>query len=79
MYLSHFSIVKKVISNKEIIEILIKMLKNLDIENRDYLINGILNELRYPSTQTHYFYCLLLCIYNDIKVDAIEEHIYKYL
>ena len=55
------------------------MLKGLDIDNRDFFINGILNELRYPSLQTHYFYCLLLCIYNDIKVDAIEEHIYKYL
>jgi len=78
LYLSHFSINKKIISNKEIIDIFIKMLKNLDIENRDFFINGILNELRYPSTQTHYFNSILLWIYNDIKVDAIEEHIYRY-
>jgi CCR4-NOT transcription complex subunit 1 len=65
-------------SNQEVLEFFIKMIKNLDGDNRDHLINSILNELRYPSNQTYYFSCLLLCIFFEIKNEAIEEHILRY-
>jgi hypothetical protein len=69
---------KKKITNQEILEFFLKMLKNLDSDNRDHLINSILNELRYPSNQTYYFSCLVLCFFVEIKDEAIEEHILRY-
>jgi CCR4-NOT transcription complex subunit 1 len=68
---------KKKMSNSEVLEFFIKMMKGLDSDNRDHLINSILNELRYPSNQTYYFSCLLLCIFFEIKNEQIEEHILK--
>jgi len=64
-------------TNQENLEFFIKMMKNLDADNRDHLINAILNELRYPSNQTYYFSCLLLCIFLEIKNEIIEEHILR--
>jgi hypothetical protein len=69
---------KRKMSNQEVLEFFIKMMKNLEPENRDHLINSILNELRYPSNQTYYFSCLLLCIFFEIKNEQIEEHILRY-
>jgi hypothetical protein len=68
---------KKMMSNGEVLEFFIKMIRNLDSDNRDHLINSILNELRYPSNQTYYYSCLLLCIFFEIKNEQIEEHILK--
>lgn len=68
---------KRKMSNQEVLEFFIKMMKNLDADNRDHLINSILNELRYPSNQTYYFSCLLLCIFFEVKNEQIEEHILR--
>lgn len=65
-------------NNQEVLEFFTKMMKSLELENRDHLINSILNELRYPSNQTYYFSCLLLCIFSEIKNEQIEEHILRY-
>jgi len=64
-------------SNQDVLEFFIRMIKGLESENRDHFINSILNELRYPSNQTYYFSCLLLCIFFEIKNEQIEEHILK--
>jgi CCR4-NOT transcription complex subunit 1 len=66
---------KKKITNQEVLEFFVKMMKNLDSDNRDHLINSILNELRYPSSQTYYFSCLILILFAEIKNEQIEEHI----
>jgi len=68
---------KKKMSNQDVLEFFIRMIKSLEAENRDHFINSILNELRYPSNQTYYFSCLLLCIFFEIKNEQIEEHILK--
>lgn len=68
---------EKKMKNTEVLEFFIKMIRNLDNDNRDHLINSILNELRYPSNQTYYFSCLLLCIFFEIKNELIEEHILR--
>lgn len=70
---------KRKMNNQEVLEFFTKMMKSLEIENRDHLINSILNELRYPSNQTYYFSCLLLCIFSEIKNEQIEEHILRYI
>ena len=68
---------KRKMNNQEVLEFFTKMMKILEVENRDHLINSILNELRYPSNQTYYFSCLLLCIFCEIKNEQIEEHILR--
>ena len=68
---------KRKMNNQEVLEFFTKMMKSLEVENRDHLINSILNELRYPSNQTYYFSCLLLCIFSEIKNEQIEEHILR--
>ncbi|MCQ2816353.1 MAG: DUF3819 domain-containing protein [archaeon] len=57
----------------------LRLIKNLESENRDHFINSILNELRYPSIQTHYFAYILIFICTEVKNDIIEEHIIKNL
>jgi CCR4-NOT transcription complex subunit 1 len=71
------NIENKKMSNQEILEFFVKMIKNLDADNRDHLINSILNELRYPSSQTYFFSCLILILFSEIKNGQIEEHILK--
>lgn len=68
---------KRKLGNQDILYFFLEMLKQLDTENRDHLINAILNELRYPCNQTYYFSCLLLCIILEVKTEAIEEHILR--
>ena len=65
----------KKIKNGEIFEFFTKMIKQLVFDNRDHLINSILNELRYPSNQTIFFSCLVVFICCDIGDSNIEEHI----
>ena len=66
---------EKKIKNGEIFEFFTKMIKQLVFDNRDHLINSILNELRYPSNQTIFFSCLIVFICCDIGDSNIEEHI----
>ena len=66
---------EKKIKNGEIFEFFTKMIKQLVFDNRDHLINSILNELRYPSNQTIFFSCLVVFICCDIGDSNIEEHI----
>jgi len=63
--------------NQDVLEFFLKLMKSFDNENRDHLINSILNELRYPSNQTYYFSCLLLALFTEVKNEAIEEHILR--
>jgi hypothetical protein len=68
---------KRKLGNQEILIFFLAMLKLFNNKNRDHLINAILNELRYPCSQTYYFSCLLLCIILEIKDEQIEEHILR--
>ena len=55
----------------------IKLMKYLEPENRDHLINAMLNELRFPSIQTLFFSDLIVFILREIKEETIEEHIIR--
>jgi CCR4-NOT transcription complex subunit 1 len=59
----------------EIFDFFMKMMEQLESDNRDHLINSILNELRYVSTQTLFFKNLIIYILSEIKNDNIEEQI----
>ena len=51
------------------------MILHMEIDNRDHLINSLLNELRYPSNQTLYFLLMINYILVNIHNEQIEEHI----
>lgn len=48
---------------------------NLDTEGRYLFINAIANQLRYPNSHTHYFSCVLLCLFAEANSEAIQEQI----
>ena len=52
-----------------------QMIHYMEIDNRDHLINSLLNELRYPSNQTLYFLLMINYILVKINNEEIEEHI----
>lgn len=52
---------------------------NLDTEGRYLFINAIANQLRYPNSHTHYFSCVLLCLFSEANSEAIQEQITRYL
>jgi CCR4-NOT transcription complex subunit 1 len=52
-----------------------QMILHMEIDNRDHLINSLLNELRYPSNQTLYFLLMITHILVKIHNEQIEEHI----
>ena len=51
------------------------MIQYMQIDNREHLINSLLNELRYPSNQTLYFLLMINYILVKIHDEQIEEHI----
>jgi len=52
---------------------------NLDTEGRYLFINAIANQLRYPNSHTHYFSCVLLCLFSEANSEAIQEQITRVL
>ena len=70
---------EKVLKNlqniKEPYNFFLQMIQFMEIDNREHLINSLLNELRYPSNQTLYFLLLINYILVKIHNDDIEEHI----
>ena len=70
---------EKVLKNYENIKdpycFFFQMIQYMEIDNRDHLINSLLNELRYPSNQTLYFLLMINYILVKIRNEQIEEHI----
>ncbi|XP_043271972.1 CCR4-NOT transcription complex subunit 1-like [Venturia canescens] len=52
-----------------------KLAVDLDPASRYSFFNAIANQLRYPSTHTYYFCCILLCLFAEAKTEEIQEHI----
>ena len=52
-----------------------QMMQFLEIDNRDHLINSLLNELRFPSNKTLSFLLIITYILCEIHNEQIEEHI----
>ena len=55
----------------------VQLMTNLEKEDRDHLINSIINELRYPSVQTIFFSNLIVYLFEKINNPTIEEHLFK--
>ena len=70
-YLSEKSIKSKEIIFKFYIHLLFKLNEN----QRNLLINAILNSLRFPCVQTMFYSLLLQELFFEIKNEEIKEHI----
>eukprot|EP01132_Coremiostelium_polycephalum_P002550 gene2550-3156_t len=51
---------------------------DLDVEGRYLFLNAIANQLRFPNSHTHYFSCVLLCLFGD-STEIVKEQITRVL
>ena len=66
------------LANTPELEILQKLME-LDDHGRYISLNAIANQLRYPSSHTHYFSCVMLFIFSESKSVAVKEQVTRVL
>lgn len=54
-------------------------LMELDDHARYITLNAFANQLRYPSSHTHYFSCVMLFLFNESKDEGVKEQITRVL
>jgi len=54
-------------------------LMEFDDRNRYICLNAISNQLRYPSSHTHYFSCVMLFLFSEAKDESVKEQITRVL
>ena len=59
-------------------EVLQKLME-FDDHGRYICLNAIANQLRYPSSHTHYFSCVMLFVFSESKNVAIKEQVTRVL
>lgn len=59
-------------------EVLQKLME-LDDRGRYISLNAIANQLRYPSSHTHYFSCVMLFLFSESKSVAVKEQVTRVL
>jgi CCR4-NOT transcription complex subunit 1 len=66
------------LANTPELEILQKLME-LDDHGRYISLNAIANQLRYPSSHSHYFSCVMLFLFSESKSAAVNEQITRVL
>jgi CCR4-NOT transcription complex subunit 1 len=57
----------------------IQKLMDFDDKGRYTCLNAIANQLRYPSSHTHYFSCVMLYLFSETKSAAVKEQVTRVL
>lgn len=57
----------------------LQKLMDFDDRGRYACLNAIANQLRYPSSHTHYFSCVMLYLFSESKNIAVKEQITRVL
>ncbi|KAG7349528.1 CCR4-Not complex component, Not1 [Nitzschia inconspicua] len=57
----------------------LQTLMEFDDKGRYHCLNAIANQLRYPSSHTHYFSCVMLYIFSESKNVAVKEQVTRVL
>jgi len=57
----------------------LQKLVELDDRGRYICLNAIANQLRYPSSHTHYFSCVMLFLFSESKNVAVKEQVTRVL
>jgi CCR4-NOT transcription complex subunit 1 len=58
---------------------LFQRLMELDDKGRYVCLNAVANQLRYPSSHTHYFSCVMLYLFSESKNLAVKEQVTRVL
>lgn len=58
---------------------LFQTLMEFDDRGRYVCLNAIANQLRYPSSHTHYFSCVMLYLFSESKTVAVKEQVTRVL
>ena len=58
---------------------LFQNLMELDDRGRYVCLNAIANQLRFPSSHTHYFSCVMLYLFSETKNLAVKEQVTRVL
>jgi CCR4-NOT transcription complex subunit 1 len=67
-----------VLSHTPEMEVLQKLM-DFDDKGRYICLNAIANQLRYPSSHTHYFSCVMLYLFSESKNVAVKEQVTRVL
>jgi CCR4-NOT transcription complex subunit 1 len=57
----------------------LQKLMDFDDKGRYVCLNAIANQLRYPSSHTHYFSCVMLYLFSESKSVAVKEQVTRVL
>lgn len=57
----------------------LQKLMELDDRGRYICLNAIANQLRYPSSHTHYFSCVMLFLFSESKNVSVKEQVTRVL
>jgi len=66
-------------STKDIVFDIYMQLMKFDSEGRYYILNAIVNQLRYPNRHTQYFSSLLLKLFIEAEEEIVQEQITRVL
>jgi CCR4-NOT transcription complex subunit 1 len=58
---------------------ILQKLMDLNDRGRYISLNAIANQLRYPSSHTHYFSCVMLFLFSESRDEAVREQITRVL
>lgn len=58
---------------------ILQKLMDFDEKGRYISLNAIANQLRYPSSHTHYFSCVMLFLFSEAKNVAVKEQVTRVL
>lgn len=58
---------------------ILQSLMEFDDRGRYVSLNAIANQLRYPSSHTHYFSCVMLFLFSETKNVAVKEQVTRVL
>jgi CCR4-NOT transcription complex subunit 1 len=64
-----------VLPNSPALDLLGRLVAEMEPEGRYLLLNAIANQLRYPNSHTHYFSCVLLSLFSEASRDQAGEEV----
>ena len=56
-----------------------QMLMEFEDRGRYIALNAIANQLRYPSTHSHYFSCVMLFLFSETEDEGVKEQVTRVL
>jgi CCR4-NOT transcription complex subunit 1 len=67
------------LSHSAPMELFQRLATDLNAEGRYLFLNAVANQLRYPNNHTHYFSCVLLCLFSEATDERVQEQITRVL